>query len=216
MCTKVRTVNWGCLLPPWTKSPIPPWGSKAAASCAQWRSHCVAVRDSVELQKHWPQFSSAVVVGETTTTVAPFIPGGVSDGQWHSVQVQYYNKVREITLAIPLLFVSNRDTRHWALLMYAGDPNCIYLTSSAWVGLVLLTACVKTSFWALPQEGKVWPCMSSLGLPPDIPLGTCSSYSFQFFKTFWISVYLKWLTHWCEVFEELCSTKAFSIVITNH
>lgn len=43
--------------------------------------------------------------------VAPFVPGGVSDGQWHSVQVQYYNKVREITLAIPLLFVSNRDTR---------------------------------------------------------------------------------------------------------
>lgn len=35
-----------------------------------------------------------VSAGETTTTVAPFIVGGVSDGQWHSVQVQYYNKVR--------------------------------------------------------------------------------------------------------------------------
>lgn len=25
--------------------------------------------------------------------VAPQVPGGVSDGRWHSVQVQYYNKV---------------------------------------------------------------------------------------------------------------------------
>uniref|UniRef100_A0A8C4MVR6 Cadherin EGF LAG seven-pass G-type receptor 1 n=1 Tax=Equus asinus asinus TaxID=83772 RepID=A0A8C4MVR6_EQUAS len=31
--------------------------------------------------------------GETTTMVAPQVPGGVSDGRWHSVQVQYYNKV---------------------------------------------------------------------------------------------------------------------------
>ncbi|KAI4886088.1 hypothetical protein NFI96_021834, partial [Prochilodus magdalenae] len=30
--------------------------------------------------------------GESKTTVAPFIPGGVSDGQWHSVQLHYYNK----------------------------------------------------------------------------------------------------------------------------
>lgn len=31
--------------------------------------------------------------GETTTAVAPQVPGGVSDGRWHSVRVQYYNKV---------------------------------------------------------------------------------------------------------------------------
>ena len=31
--------------------------------------------------------------GETTTTVAPQVPGGVSDGRWHAVQLQYYNKV---------------------------------------------------------------------------------------------------------------------------
>uniref|UniRef100_A0A8C6KZ06 Cadherin EGF LAG seven-pass G-type receptor 2 n=1 Tax=Nothobranchius furzeri TaxID=105023 RepID=A0A8C6KZ06_NOTFU len=30
--------------------------------------------------------------GETKTTVSPFIPGGVSDGQWHTVEVHYYNK----------------------------------------------------------------------------------------------------------------------------
>ncbi|XP_057179691.1 cadherin EGF LAG seven-pass G-type receptor 1 isoform X2 [Triplophysa rosa] len=30
--------------------------------------------------------------GESKTTVAPFVLGGVSDGQWHSVQLHYYNK----------------------------------------------------------------------------------------------------------------------------
>ncbi|KAF7228987.1 transcript variant X3 [Nothobranchius furzeri] len=30
--------------------------------------------------------------GETKTTVSPYVSGGVSDGQWHSVQLHYYNK----------------------------------------------------------------------------------------------------------------------------
>ncbi|XP_047439870.1 cadherin EGF LAG seven-pass G-type receptor 2 isoform X3 [Mugil cephalus] len=30
--------------------------------------------------------------GETKTTVSPFVLGGVSDGQWHEVEVHYYNK----------------------------------------------------------------------------------------------------------------------------
>ncbi|XP_069062320.1 cadherin EGF LAG seven-pass G-type receptor 3 [Pleurodeles waltl] len=30
--------------------------------------------------------------GESTTLVSPFLPGGVSDGQWHTVQLRYYNK----------------------------------------------------------------------------------------------------------------------------
>ncbi|XP_072238280.1 cadherin EGF LAG seven-pass G-type receptor 2 [Leuresthes tenuis] len=30
--------------------------------------------------------------GETKTTVSPFVQGGVSDGQWHVVEVHYYNK----------------------------------------------------------------------------------------------------------------------------
>ncbi|XP_075907847.1 cadherin EGF LAG seven-pass G-type receptor 1 isoform X3 [Nelusetta ayraudi] len=30
--------------------------------------------------------------GETKTTVSPYVPGGVSDGQWHSVELHYYNK----------------------------------------------------------------------------------------------------------------------------
>uniref|UniRef100_A0A3Q3J3E4 Cadherin EGF LAG seven-pass G-type receptor 1 n=1 Tax=Monopterus albus TaxID=43700 RepID=A0A3Q3J3E4_MONAL len=30
--------------------------------------------------------------GEKKTTVSPYIPGGVSNGQWHSIQLHYYNK----------------------------------------------------------------------------------------------------------------------------
>ncbi|NXA56589.1 CELR2 protein, partial [Nothocercus julius] len=33
-----------------------------------------------------------VPAGESTTTVSPYVPGGVSDGQWHRVQLHYYNK----------------------------------------------------------------------------------------------------------------------------
>uniref|UniRef100_A0A667ZZJ2 Cadherin EGF LAG seven-pass G-type receptor 1 n=1 Tax=Myripristis murdjan TaxID=586833 RepID=A0A667ZZJ2_9TELE len=39
--------------------------------------------------------------GETKTTVSPFVPGGVSDGQWHSVQLHYYNKPNIGRLGIP-------------------------------------------------------------------------------------------------------------------
>lgn len=37
--------------------------------------------------------SSPHHTGEAKTTVSPYVPGGVSDGQWHSVQLHYYNKV---------------------------------------------------------------------------------------------------------------------------
>ncbi|XP_051777196.1 cadherin EGF LAG seven-pass G-type receptor 3 isoform X2 [Erpetoichthys calabaricus] len=30
--------------------------------------------------------------GESSTQVSPYLPGGVSDGNWHTVQVQYFNK----------------------------------------------------------------------------------------------------------------------------
>uniref|UniRef100_A0A8C5FDN9 Cadherin EGF LAG seven-pass G-type receptor 1a n=1 Tax=Gadus morhua TaxID=8049 RepID=A0A8C5FDN9_GADMO len=39
--------------------------------------------------------------GETKTTVSPFLHGGVSDGQWHSVQLHYYNKPNIGRLGIP-------------------------------------------------------------------------------------------------------------------
>lgn len=31
--------------------------------------------------------------GESSTQVSPFVPGGVSDGNWHTVYIRYYNKV---------------------------------------------------------------------------------------------------------------------------
>ncbi|XP_034530111.1 cadherin EGF LAG seven-pass G-type receptor 1 [Notolabrus celidotus] len=39
--------------------------------------------------------------GETKTTVSPYIPGGVSDGQWHSIQLHYYNMPNIGRLGIP-------------------------------------------------------------------------------------------------------------------
>uniref|UniRef100_A0AAY5KNZ4 Cadherin EGF LAG seven-pass G-type receptor 1 n=1 Tax=Esox lucius TaxID=8010 RepID=A0AAY5KNZ4_ESOLU len=39
--------------------------------------------------------------GEAKTVVHPFVPGGVSDGQWHSVQLHYYNKPNIGHLGIP-------------------------------------------------------------------------------------------------------------------
>lgn len=42
-------------------------------------------------------------LGETRTTVSPYVPGGVSDGQWHSVQLHYYNKVSGLRLQDELL-----------------------------------------------------------------------------------------------------------------
>lgn len=31
--------------------------------------------------------------GESNTVVSPTVPGGLSDGQWHTVHLRYYNKV---------------------------------------------------------------------------------------------------------------------------
>ncbi|XP_043944319.1 cadherin EGF LAG seven-pass G-type receptor 1 [Protopterus annectens] len=48
--------------------------------------------DFIALEVVDEQIQLTFSAGETTTTVSPSVPGGVSDGQWHSVQVQYYNK----------------------------------------------------------------------------------------------------------------------------
>lgn len=61
-----------------------PWG-KDAPRRAEGR---VALVRSPLLSLH-----TSPPTGETTTAVAPQVPGGVSDGRWHSVRVQYYNKV---------------------------------------------------------------------------------------------------------------------------
>ncbi|KYO29743.1 prestin isoform B [Alligator mississippiensis] len=38
--------------------------------------------------------------GESSTLVAPYVPGGVSDGQWHTVQLLYYNKPKLGSLGV--------------------------------------------------------------------------------------------------------------------
>ncbi|XP_072336405.1 cadherin EGF LAG seven-pass G-type receptor 2 isoform X1 [Scyliorhinus torazame] len=48
--------------------------------------------DFIALEIINEQIQLTFSAGESTTMVTPFIPGGVSDGQWHTVQLQYYNK----------------------------------------------------------------------------------------------------------------------------
>ncbi|XP_023558333.1 cadherin EGF LAG seven-pass G-type receptor 1 isoform X2 [Octodon degus] len=57
--------------------------------------------DFIALEIVGEQVQLTFSAGETTTTVAPQIPGGVSDGRWHSVQVQYYNKPNIGRLGLP-------------------------------------------------------------------------------------------------------------------
>ncbi|XP_029453376.1 LOW QUALITY PROTEIN: cadherin EGF LAG seven-pass G-type receptor 3 [Rhinatrema bivittatum] len=38
--------------------------------------------------------------GESTTLVTPYLPGGVSDGEWHTLQLQYYNKPRTGSMGV--------------------------------------------------------------------------------------------------------------------
>ncbi|XP_053882803.1 cadherin EGF LAG seven-pass G-type receptor 2 isoform X1 [Malaclemys terrapin pileata] len=48
--------------------------------------------DFVALEIIHQQIQLTFSAGESTTTVSPSVPGGVSDGQWHTVRLQYYNK----------------------------------------------------------------------------------------------------------------------------
>ncbi|XP_061864337.1 cadherin EGF LAG seven-pass G-type receptor 3 isoform X3 [Colius striatus] len=38
--------------------------------------------------------------GESSTVVSPYVPGGVSDGQWHTLQLHYYNKPKVNALGV--------------------------------------------------------------------------------------------------------------------
>ncbi|XP_055963047.1 cadherin EGF LAG seven-pass G-type receptor 1 [Sorex fumeus] len=57
--------------------------------------------DFIALEIVDAQLQLTFSAGETTTTVAPEVPGGVSDGRWHSVLVQYYNKPHIGRLGLP-------------------------------------------------------------------------------------------------------------------
>uniref|UniRef100_A0A8C0H696 Cadherin EGF LAG seven-pass G-type receptor 2 n=1 Tax=Chelonoidis abingdonii TaxID=106734 RepID=A0A8C0H696_CHEAB len=48
--------------------------------------------DFVALEIIHEQIHLTFSAGESTTKVSPSVPGGVSDGQWHTVRLQYYNQ----------------------------------------------------------------------------------------------------------------------------
>ncbi|KAL0962784.1 hypothetical protein UPYG_G00345400 [Umbra pygmaea] len=57
--------------------------------------------DFIALEIIEEQIQLTFSAGESKTVVLPFVPGGVSDGQWHSVQLHYYNKPNIGNLGIP-------------------------------------------------------------------------------------------------------------------
>ncbi|XP_058529592.1 cadherin EGF LAG seven-pass G-type receptor 1 isoform X1 [Ochotona princeps] len=57
--------------------------------------------DFIALEVIEGQVQLTFSAGESRTSVAPQVPGGVSDGRWHSVQVQYYNKPNIGRLGLP-------------------------------------------------------------------------------------------------------------------
>ncbi|KAE8623202.1 hypothetical protein XENTR_v10005537 [Xenopus tropicalis] len=48
--------------------------------------------DFIVLEITNEQIQLTFSAGEFTTVVSPFVPGGVSDGQWHTVHLHYFNK----------------------------------------------------------------------------------------------------------------------------
>lgn len=90
-----------------------PW--KSSMSRYSWRSlqvgqfvHCILNLNVIHCERFvclFPRYFECIAVthllpcfpGETKTTVSPYVLGGVSDGQWHVVEVHYYNKVRSRT-----------------------------------------------------------------------------------------------------------------------
>ncbi|XP_032898448.1 cadherin EGF LAG seven-pass G-type receptor 2 isoform X3 [Amblyraja radiata] len=48
--------------------------------------------DFIALEIINEQIQLTFSAGESTSMVSPYIPGGVSDGQWHTVHLRYYNK----------------------------------------------------------------------------------------------------------------------------
>uniref|UniRef100_A0A8C4W938 Cadherin EGF LAG seven-pass G-type receptor 2 n=1 Tax=Gopherus evgoodei TaxID=1825980 RepID=A0A8C4W938_9SAUR len=57
--------------------------------------------DFVALEIIHEQIQLTFSAGESTTTVSPSVPGGVSDGQWHTVRLQYYNQPIIGKLGVP-------------------------------------------------------------------------------------------------------------------
>ncbi|KAK0145976.1 Cadherin EGF LAG seven-pass G-type receptor 1 [Merluccius polli] len=57
--------------------------------------------DFIALELVDEQVQLTFCTGETKTVVSPFVEGGLSDGQWHSVQLRYYNKPNTGHLGAP-------------------------------------------------------------------------------------------------------------------
>lgn len=70
-------------------------------------------------------------LGSNVTTTVASLPGRVSDGNWHSVTVHYFNKVREITFKSLLQQMVTYNTVLTTLIFYFkyldSDVPCVML-----------------------------------------------------------------------------------------
>ncbi|XP_074833686.1 cadherin EGF LAG seven-pass G-type receptor 2 isoform X2 [Carettochelys insculpta] len=68
------------------------FATKARDGLLLYNGRFNARHDFVALEIVQEQIQLTFSAGELTTTVSPAVLGGVSDGQWHTVRLQYYNK----------------------------------------------------------------------------------------------------------------------------
>ncbi|CAM9875358.1 unnamed protein product [Bubo scandiacus] len=81
-----------CSFSPSLRHPSPAFATKERDGLLLYNGRFNEKHDFVALEIVGEQVQLSFSAGETTTTVSPFVPGGVSDGQWHRVQLHYYNK----------------------------------------------------------------------------------------------------------------------------
>lgn len=76
--------------------------------------------------------------GESSTQVSPFLPGGVSDGNWHTVHIHYYNKVRlHLLLIIIHAVLAFMPTKLFELWRSAAWPSACHHVTHAYSPLHL-------------------------------------------------------------------------------
>lgn len=88
--------------------------------------------------------------------MAPYVPGGVSDGQWHSVQLHYYNKVRNASSQVASVFSSLLFQKTFSILTTkTKDPGSKLGEKSLCLNLIFFFL-----FWCAIHNTGVIVCLA--------------------------------------------------------
>jgi hypothetical protein len=85
-------------------------------------------------------------LGSNVTTTVASLPGRVSDGDWHSVTVHYFNKVREIIFQSLLQKMVNYDTVLIRFIFYFKYPDCTIPSM-----MLIIRHCAKREHLAIDE-----------------------------------------------------------------